>query len=130
MNKGKKPSRDAKEACLEALSSVNKKVIEFEGNNISNALGQIEIEMNQEISRKNKENIQSTIQQMNQINLLKISELLVNPSLQYQVTAQEAKKIQEKLPLIQKKMFTFELNEEIEPSIFMETLMDMCTQFN
>jgi hypothetical protein len=93
-------------------------------------LGQIEIEMNQQSSRKNKENIQSTIQQMNQIDLLKINELLVNPSLQYQVTVQEVNKIQEKLPLVQKKMFSFELNEKIEPSRFVVALMDMCTQFN
>jgi hypothetical protein len=47
MEKSKKLSRESKEACLEALSSVNKKLIEFEGNNISESLGQIEIEMNQ-----------------------------------------------------------------------------------
>jgi hypothetical protein len=61
----KKLSKEENEACLEALSSVNKKLIEFEGNNISESLGQIEIEMNQQSSRKNKENIQSAIQQMN-----------------------------------------------------------------
>ena len=83
LEEGKKLSIDAKEAFLEALSSVNKKLIEFEGNNISEALGQIEIEMNQQSSKKNKENIYSSIQQMNHIDLLKINELLVNPSLQY-----------------------------------------------
>jgi hypothetical protein len=65
IEEGKKLDRDAKEACLEASSPINKKLIEFEGNNISEALGQIEIEMNQQSSRKNKENIQSVIQQMN-----------------------------------------------------------------
>ena len=39
MEEGKKLAKDAKEACLEALSSVNKKLIEFEENNISKALG-------------------------------------------------------------------------------------------
>ena len=67
---------------------------------------------------------------MNQIDLIKINELLVNPNLQYQIRAQEEKKIQEKLPLVQKKMFSFELNEKIEPSRFVIALMDMCTQFN
>jgi hypothetical protein len=100
MEEGKKLSRDAKEACLEALSSVNKKLIEFEGNNI------------------------------NQIDLIKINELLVNPSLQYQITVQEVNKIQENFPLMEKNMFAFELNERIEPSIFVVALMDMCTQFN
>jgi hypothetical protein len=44
----KKITKDAKEACLEALSFVDIKLVEFEGNNISEALGQIGIEMNQE----------------------------------------------------------------------------------
>lgn len=61
----KKISREQKVACLETLSSVNKKLIEFEENNILEALGKIGIEMNQENSRKNKENIQSAIQHMN-----------------------------------------------------------------
>ena len=80
MEEGKKLSRDVKEACLEALSSLNKKLIEFEGNNISEALGQIEIEMNQQSSRKNKEATQEATQEMSQIDLLKINEWLVNLS--------------------------------------------------
>jgi hypothetical protein len=48
-------------------------LIEFEGNNILEALGKIEIEMNQQISRKNKEVIQVTIREMSQNNLLKIN---------------------------------------------------------
>jgi hypothetical protein len=46
------------------LSSLNKNLIEFEGNNILEALGQIEIEMNQQSSKKNKENTQAAIQEM------------------------------------------------------------------
>jgi hypothetical protein len=109
----KKLAKEAKEACLETLSYIDSNLVEFEENNISKALGQIEVEMNKEKSRKNKENIQSDIQQMNQIDLLKINELLVKPNLQFQITAQEVKKIQENLPLVQKKMLSFELNEKI-----------------
>jgi hypothetical protein len=93
-------------------------------------LGQIEIEMNKENSRKNKENIQSIIQQMNPIDLLKINELLVKPNLHYQITSQVVKKIREKLPLVKKKVFAFELNKNVEPSRFVVALMDMCTHFN
>jgi hypothetical protein len=100
LEEGKKLVKDVKEACLEALSSINKNMIEFEGNNISEALGQIEIEMNHQSSRKNNENNQEAIQQMSQIDLLEINGWLVNPSSQYQVTVQEVNKIQEKLPKI------------------------------
>ena len=67
---------------------------------------------------------------MNDIDFLKINELLVKPNLQYQITTQEVKKIQEKLPLVQKKMFAFELNEKIDPSSFVVALMDIYSQFN
>jgi hypothetical protein len=128
LEEGKKFSREVKEACLEALSSLNKKLIEFEGSNISEALGKIEIEMNQQNSRKNKEETLAAIQGMSQIDLLKINKWLVNPSSQFQATVQEVNKIQEKLPQIQRKLFSFEVNERIEPSRFMVALMDRCTQ--
>jgi hypothetical protein len=83
MEEGKKLTRDVKEACLEELSSINKKPIEFKGNNISEELGHIEIEMNQQISRKKKENTQEAIQQMRKIDLLKINEWFINPISQY-----------------------------------------------
>jgi hypothetical protein len=62
------------------LSSLNKNLIELEGNNILEALGKIEIEMNQQISRKRKESTQVAIQEMSHIDLLKINEWLVNPN--------------------------------------------------
>jgi hypothetical protein len=80
-------------------------MIEFEGNNISEALGQIEIEMNQQIYTKNKENTQATIQEMSQIDLLKINEWLVNQSSQFQATIQEVNNIQEKLPKYRRTFF-------------------------
>jgi hypothetical protein len=39
LEEDKKLSRDVKEPCIEALYSLNKKMIEFKGNNISEALG-------------------------------------------------------------------------------------------
>jgi hypothetical protein len=103
----KKIAKEEKETYLNTLSSVETKLVEFEGNGISEALGQIEIEMNKEKSRKNKDNFQSIIQHMNQIDLLNINELLVKPNLQHQIRAQAIKKIQDKLPLVQKKSFSF-----------------------
>jgi hypothetical protein len=40
-----------------------------------------------------------------------VNDLLVKPSLQHQITQQAVVKIQEKLPLVHKKDFSFELNE-------------------
>jgi len=64
---------------------------------------------------------------MNQIDFIKINELLLKPNLHYQSTSQVVKKVQENLPLVHKKVFSFELNENIEPSRFVIALMEMCT---
>jgi hypothetical protein len=89
----KRLAREVKDACLEALSSLDKKLIEFEGSNILEALVQIDIGMNQWNSRKSKEETLTTIQEMRQIDLLKINKWLVSPSSQLQATAQEIKSI-------------------------------------
>jgi hypothetical protein len=100
-------SREVKEAFLEALSSLEKKLIDFEGSNISEALGQIDIEMNQHNSRKNKEETLEAIQEMSQVDLLKINKWLVNPSSQFQATTQEVKRIQENLASGRKEIIHF-----------------------
>ena len=84
--------------------------------------------MNQQNSRKNKEETLVAIEEMIQIYLLKINKWLVSPSSQFQDTAQEVKRIQEKLPRVERKLFTFEVNETIEPSRFVVELLDRCNQ--
>ena len=63
LEEGKKLAREVKEDFIEALSSLNKNMIEFEGNNISESLGKIEIEMNQPNSRRNNEATNVAIQE-------------------------------------------------------------------
>jgi hypothetical protein len=53
---------------------------------------------------------------MNQIYLLQINKWIVNPSLQLQVTSQGVKRIQEKLPQVERKLYTFEVKEATKPS--------------
>jgi len=62
LEESKNLSTEAKENFLNTLSFVETKLVEFEGNDILEALGQIEIEMNKENSRKNKEEFQFVIQ--------------------------------------------------------------------
>jgi hypothetical protein len=130
LEESKKLAREAKEACLNTLSVVELELVDFNSSVIPDTLGQIEIEKNKENSKKNKESIQNTIQQINQVDLQKINDLLVKPNLQHQATTQAVIKIQEKLPLVHKKVFAFELDENVEPSRFVVALMEMCAQFN
>jgi hypothetical protein len=126
----KKLDREVKEACLNALTAIESELVEFKDDVISDTLGKIKIEKNKDNSMKNKESIHNTIQQVNHIDLQKIDKLLVKTKLQHQFTSQAIKKIQEKLPLVHKRMFALELNENIEPSKFLVAFMEMCDHFN
>jgi hypothetical protein len=52
---------------------------------------------------------------MKQIDLVQINKWIVDPSLQLQATSLGARKIQERLPQTEKKLYTFEANEVTEP---------------
>jgi hypothetical protein len=60
----KKISLEVEDDFQGALSSIYKKLIHFEGSNIIEALGQIDIGMNQHNSRKNKEETLASIEEM------------------------------------------------------------------
>jgi hypothetical protein len=119
---------EVKDTCQEALSSLDKKLIDFEGSNITKALGQIYIAMNQHNSKKNKEETLAAIREMSQIDLLKINKWLVNPSSQSQAITQEVKKIQGKLPQVERKLYTFEVNETIEQFWLVVEFLNRCNQ--
>jgi hypothetical protein len=120
----KRLDREVKDTFQEELSSLDKRLIDFEGSNIAEALGKIDIEMNQQNSIKRKEETLATIQKMSQIDLLKIDKWLVKPILQLQATTQEVKRIQERLPQVERKLYTFEVNETIEPSRLVVEFLD------
>jgi hypothetical protein len=105
--KSKRLAREINEACLEAFASLDKGLIDFKGNIIFEALGQIDIAKNQYNSRTNKEEAMTAIQKMNQIDLIQINKWIVNPSLWLQVTYQGVKRIQERLPHVERKLYTF-----------------------
>jgi hypothetical protein len=48
-------SRKVEEYSMEALSSLNKGLIDLDGSNVSKSMGKIDIEMKQQNSRKRKE---------------------------------------------------------------------------
>jgi hypothetical protein len=124
----KRLAREVNKSCEEALSSLDKGLLDVEGDSISEALGQIDIAKNQHNSKTSKEEAQTTIQQMKQIDLIQINKWIVDPSLQLQATSLGAKKIQDRLPHIEKKLYIFEANEATKPSGLVVQLVSRCIQ--
>jgi hypothetical protein len=78
----KRLAREVNKACEEVLSSLDKGLLDVEGDSIPGGLGQIDIEKNQQNSKSSKEESRTTIQQMKQIDLIQINKWIVDPNLQ------------------------------------------------
>ena len=124
----KRLAREVNKSCEEALSSLDKGLLDVERDSISESLGQIDIAKNQLNSKISIEEAQKTIQQLKQINLIQINKWIVNPSLQLNDTSLDARKIQDRLPHIEKKMYIFEANETTKPSGLVVQLVSRCIQ--
>jgi hypothetical protein len=124
----KRLAREVNKACEEALSSLDKGLLGVERDSISEALGKIDIAKNQLNSKTSIEEARTTIQQLKQIDLIQINKWIVNPSLQLQAISLEARKIHDRLPHIENKLYIFEANETIEPSRLVVQLVSKCIQ--
>jgi membrane-bound ClpP family serine protease len=100
-------AREVNKACEEELSSLEKGLMDVERDSISKALWHIDIEKNQLNSRTSIEEAQTTIQQLKQVDLIQINKWIVNPSLQLQAISLEERKIQDRLPHIENKLYIF-----------------------
>jgi hypothetical protein len=122
-------AKEAKVACLNALLVVDVEMTEIDLGDVHSFIGTIEVDKRKENLKRNRERMQNTILQVNQVNLQVLNDLLVKQSLQYQNTQQVVVKVQKSLPLVHKKAFTFELNVNMEPSKFVVALLNLHTQY-
>jgi hypothetical protein len=102
---------------------------EIDISNIHAFIGQVEIEKRKENLKKNRENMKNDILQVNHVDLQILNDLLVKQSLQHQITQQAAVKIQRNLSVVHEKVFSFELNANIEPPKFVIALLDLHAQY-
>jgi hypothetical protein len=105
-----------KKAYEEAYSSLEKESLDIEIDSISEALGKIDISKNQIHSKTSMEEARATILQLKQINIIQINKWIVNASLRLQSISLEARRMEDRLPHIENKLYTFEANDTTDPS--------------
>ena len=68
------------------------------------------------------------IQQLKQVDLTQINKWIVNPSLWIQSISIEARRMEDRIPHIENKLYTFEANNTTEPSRLVVQLVGKCVQ--
>jgi hypothetical protein len=124
----KRLAREVKRACEEAFYALDKESLYVGRDNISEALGQIDMEKNQSDFKASMEEARAEILQLKQVDLTLMNKWIVNPSLRLQSLSLEARRVEDKLPHIERKFYTFEANDTTEPSRLVVQFVGRCVQ--
>jgi hypothetical protein len=74
------------------------------------------------------EEARAKILQLKQVDLTQINKWIVNPSLRLQSISLESRRMEDRLPHIENKLYTFEANDTTEPSRLVVQLVGRCVQ--
>jgi DNA repair exonuclease SbcCD nuclease subunit len=103
----RKMAKEVKESCEEAFHSLNKESLGLDKEDRSGVLGQIDITKHQHDIKTNMEEAQAEISQIKQVDIIQINRWLVKPSLQLQSIVSEDRRMEERLPQLENKLYIF-----------------------
>jgi hypothetical protein len=124
----KRMAKEVKKECEETFHSLHKESLGLGKDNISEVLGQVDIAKHQLNIKTNMEEARAEILQLKQIDITQIDRWLVKPNLQLQSIFSEDRRIEGKLPHLEKKLYMFEANDLTEPSRLVIQFVGMCVK--
>jgi hypothetical protein len=103
----KRTTKEIKEAYEEAFHSLNKESSGFGKGDISEVLGQVDVEKHQIDIKTISKETQAEISQLKQVDIAQIDRWLVKPNLQLQSMTSEDKRMEDRLPQLENKLYIF-----------------------
>jgi 3-methyladenine DNA glycosylase Tag len=103
----KRTAKEIKEAYEEAFHSLNKESLGLGKEDNSEVLGQIDIVKHQLDIKASLEEAQVEISQLKQVDITQIDRWLVKPNLQLESMTSEDKRMEDRLPQLEKKLYIF-----------------------
>jgi hypothetical protein len=120
--------REVKKACEEALYSIDKESLYVGRDNIYEAPGLTDMEKNESDFKASMEEAQAEHLQLKQGDLTLINKWIVNPIFRLHSLSLEARRMEYKLPHIENKFYTFEINDTKDPSRLVVQFVGRCVQ--
>jgi hypothetical protein len=108
------------------LVSLNKELLGLDKEDSSGTLGQIDIAKHLLDIKTNMEEAQAEISQIKQADIAQIDRWLVKPNLQLQSIISEDRRIEERLPQLENKLYIFEANNLTESSRLVAQFVGRC----
>jgi hypothetical protein len=107
IDEGRKMAKEVKYSCEEFFYSLNKELLGLDKEDSSGILGQIDIAKHHLDIKTNMEEAQVEISQIKHVDIAQIDIWLVKPNLQLQYIISEDRRMEERLPQLEKKLYIF-----------------------
>jgi hypothetical protein len=124
----KRMAKEVKKDCEETFHSLEKESLGLEKYDIFEVLGQFDIAKHQLNIKTNIEEARDEILQLKQIDITQIDMWLVKPSLQLESIVLEDRRMEGKLPHLEKKLYMFEANDLTDPFRLVVHFVGMCVK--
>jgi len=107
---------------------LSKESLDLKKDDGSEILGQINMVKHQIDVKENLEVTQDEISQLKQVDIAQIYRWLVKPNLQLQSMISEDKRIEDRLPQLQKKLYLFEAKDVTKTSRLVVQFLSRCVE--
>jgi hypothetical protein len=124
----KKMAKEVKDDCEETFDLLDKRSLGIGEDNCPGLLGQINIVKHQLKLKENLNEIQVEISQLKEIDVTQIDKWLVKPNLKLQSVKFADKRIEDRLPKFQKKLYLFEAKDIPEPPRSFVHFLEKCIE--
>jgi hypothetical protein len=121
-------AKEIKEDCEEAFDLIDKKSLGIGKDDCGGVLGQINVVKHQLDIKESLNEAQIEISQLKQVDVAQMDIWLVKPNLQLQSTNFEGKRIEDRLPKLQRKLYVFEAKDVTEPSRILVQFLSSCVE--
>jgi hypothetical protein len=113
-------------SCEETFALINKSLLDLDKEGSDGMLGKINIAKHLLDTKENVEKEKAEISQISQVDMVQVDKWLVQPSLQLCSIIMEDRQGGKRLPQLVRICYTFEANNQAEPSRLIAQLMEMC----
>jgi hypothetical protein len=119
-------AKEVRTSCEETFALINKALLDLDKEGSAGTLGKINIAKHLIDIKENEEKEQAEISQISQVDMVQVDKWLVQPSLQLWSIVTEDRQVGKRLPQLAKSCYTFEANNQAEPSRLIAQLVERC----
>jgi hypothetical protein len=126
ISESRERAKEMRNSCEETFGLINESLLDLDRESSTGTLGHIDIAKHLLNIKENEEKEQAEISQISQTDIVQVDKWLIKPSVQLCSIITEDRQVGGRLPQLAKDCYTFEANNQAEPSRLIAQLVERC----